>query len=166
MTAVLATEAWQIISHTDNTVEDHLRARNVTIPRISLSCVSNFNSVIFNTMRQTLVPLSPRVVSVHLPVDLAVRPCSSQFGENPYGRVSAQASNHRALTLLPSVCSPPLCCSVANRTTQMVSSVLPPDHPPTNPTTHSVWPGWSSEGQQGRAGNLRCSATTPQHFFN
>lgn len=27
MTAVLATEAWQIISHTDNTVEDHLRAR-------------------------------------------------------------------------------------------------------------------------------------------
>lgn len=27
MTAVLATEAWQIISHTENTVEDHLRAR-------------------------------------------------------------------------------------------------------------------------------------------
>lgn len=65
------------------------------------------------------------------------------MGELPAG-MPARAPNHGALTLPPSVSASPVCCRFANRTIQMVSSLLPP-WPPTLAT---------SEGQRDSLGDL------------
>lgn len=67
-----------------------------------------------------------------------VRPTTSQLGETHMGELPAgmpaRVPNHGALTLPPSVSASPVCCRFANRTIQMVSSLLPP-RPPTLATS-------------------------------
>lgn len=76
--------------------------------------------------------------ALHLPIS----PSASQLGETHMGDLPAgmpaPVPNHGALTLPPSVSASPVCCRFANRTIQMVSSLLP------------LWPPTlaTSEGQR------------------
>lgn len=71
-----------------------------------------------------------------------ISPSTSQLGETHMGDLPAgmpaPVPNHGALTLPPSVSASPVCCRFANRTIQMVSSLLP------------LWPPTlaTSEGQR------------------
>lgn len=104
-----------------------------------------------------LTPSSYISFHLHLCLYLTVRHSISRLGETHMGELPAgmpaRAPNHGALTLPPSVSASPVCCWFANRTIQMVSSLLPP-WPPTLAT---------SEGQRDSLGDLWFSLlyTTP-----
>ncbi|KAK9514312.1 hypothetical protein VZT92_027788 [Zoarces viviparus] len=113
-----------------------------------------------NNFQPTSLSFSPRSYNSEinlfpassLALYLPVRPSVSPLGETHMGELPAgmpaRAPNHGALTLPPSVSASPVCCRFANRTFQMVSSLLPP-WPPTPAT---------SEGQRDSLGDLWFSA--------
>lgn len=89
----------------------------------------------------TLFSLQLLAISLHLlslSLYLTVRHSISRLGETHMGELPAgmpaRAPNHGALTLSPSVSASPVYCRFANRTIQMVSSLLPP-WPPTLATS-------------------------------
>lgn len=87
------------------------------------------------------------LLSLSLPLLPSIPPVSqtgeTHMGELPAG-MPAQAPNHGALTLPPSVSASPVCHGFANRTIHMVSSILQTWSPALA----------TSEGQRDRLGDL------------
>ena len=116
----------------------------VAVMRLTTCSHLGCSSLPFSAHSQLLsTSLSTSVSLSHPSVPSISRLGETHMGELPAG-MPARAPNHGALTLPPSVSASPVCCRFANRTIQMVSSLLPP-WPPTLAT---------SEGQRDSLGDL------------
>ena len=106
-----------------------------SILKYTLSCFSASEICLLSYFR-TFIFISFNVYPSNSSPSI-LRLSETHMGRLPAG-MPAPVPNHGALTLLPSVSASSVCCRFANRTIQMVSSLLPP-WPPTLATSEGQW---------------------------